>query len=323
MSILDIPIELLLDIAKYLGPKSLSALLLANRYFAAVLTPLLHKLALEGEDGESALCWAVRRGHEPLVKLLLEKGVDINAPDGWVDSTALHEAVKHGYENIVSILLEKGANVDPVETNYYTPLFYAIEYENEPIVKMLLERGADMNLEGSQDSPNYRPGPTALQLAHSDRHYNILKLLLQQAKIRGQTMGIHCQNWEGRGTALHEAARAGSEGIVRLLLENGASVQIYDSEGNSPLHHAAATGCEGVVRLILAEGAEVDDLDRYKSWTPLHLAIKFGNVGAAKLLLEHGANIEQDTYYGMTPLFLARLLQHDEMIELLLDKGEQ
>ncbi|PVH91713.1 hypothetical protein DM02DRAFT_576716, partial [Periconia macrospinosa] len=49
---------------------------------------------------------AVSGGHEPIVRLLLEKDTDVDAQE------ALYTASSRGHEPIVKLLLEKGADVN-------------------------------------------------------------------------------------------------------------------------------------------------------------------------------------------------------------------
>lgn len=53
---------------------------------------------------------AAKNGYKNIVKILLDRGADINATDnyGW---TALMSAAKNGYNKYVSILLEWGADI--------------------------------------------------------------------------------------------------------------------------------------------------------------------------------------------------------------------
>ena len=66
--------------------------------------------------GRTPLSWAARKGHYVIVKLLLEKGADIEAKDdiGW---TPLLLAAEYEREAVVKLLLEKGANL---ESEYQT-----------------------------------------------------------------------------------------------------------------------------------------------------------------------------------------------------------
>ena len=57
---------------------------------------------------DTALQSASHRGHEAIVRLLLEKGAAINTQDG----TALQAASFGGHEAIVQLLLEKGAIIN-------------------------------------------------------------------------------------------------------------------------------------------------------------------------------------------------------------------
>jgi ankyrin repeat protein len=54
--------------------------------------------------------WAIRKGGEVVITLLLEKGADVESEDnhGW---TPLSLAVENGHEAVIKPLLEKGANV--------------------------------------------------------------------------------------------------------------------------------------------------------------------------------------------------------------------
>jgi ankyrin repeat protein len=61
--------------------------------------------ALDTVDIENwtTLSWALKRGHEGIVKLLLEKGADANAADraGW---TPLRWATQNGHVDVVKLL---------------------------------------------------------------------------------------------------------------------------------------------------------------------------------------------------------------------------
>ena len=50
--------------------------------------------------------------------------------------------------------------------------------------------------------------------------------------------------------------------VVRMLLEQGASVNAIDTDGCTALHLAAQDGHERIVRLLLRNGAVIDALDR-------------------------------------------------------------
>ena len=87
------------------------------------------------------------RGHEAVVRLLLEKGAAVNARGGYWDN-ALQAALSGGYEAIVQLLLENGADVNSQGGEWGNAL-QAASYEGYvTLVQLLLEKGAEVNAQG-------------------------------------------------------------------------------------------------------------------------------------------------------------------------------
>lgn len=83
-----------------------------------------------------------RNGNEGVVKLLIEKGVNIESKN-WIGQTPLSLAAGNGHENVVKILLEKGGvNLESKDTNDRTPLSLAVLRLHKEVVKLLIEKGA-------------------------------------------------------------------------------------------------------------------------------------------------------------------------------------
>jgi ankyrin repeat protein len=57
------------------------------------------------------LLWAAKNGHGAVVKLLLEKGAELEFKDKKYGRTPLLWAVKNGHEAVVKLLLKKGADL--------------------------------------------------------------------------------------------------------------------------------------------------------------------------------------------------------------------
>jgi len=93
--------------------------------------------------GMTALSWASLRGHDGVVKMLLEQDdVSPNQADTEYGQTPLSWAVENWHEGVVKMLLEREeVNPNQADTNYgWTPLLLAAERGHEGVVKMLLER---------------------------------------------------------------------------------------------------------------------------------------------------------------------------------------
>lgn len=62
-------------------------------------------------------------------------------------------------------------------------------------------------------------------------------------------------------TALHYACSKKQTEIVKLLLNNGAKVNIRDDQGSYPLHRAVSGGDEKIVLLLLKHNPDVNVQD--------------------------------------------------------------
>lgn len=79
------------------------------------------------------------------------------------------------------------------------------------------------------------------------------------------------------------AAGNGHEGVVKVLLENGAEVEAKGGDGWAPLLVAARCGHEGVVKVLLENGTEVKAKNK-DGWTPLLVAAYYRYEAVVKLL---------------------------------------
>jgi len=96
----------------------------------------------KASDGSTPLIYASQNGRMSVVEALLKKAADVNLPNNG-GSTAVGLSSFNGYTNIVKILLDYGAKVEKKDANGKTALFYASLAGNDEIVKMLLTHGAN------------------------------------------------------------------------------------------------------------------------------------------------------------------------------------
>jgi ankyrin repeat protein len=98
------------------------------------------------EDRHRALALAAQHGHLEVVRLLLDAGEnpDRHNPEGnHAHSTPLHQAVWAGHEPVVRLLVERGARLDLRDTLYHaTPLGWAEHGGRTGIAAWLRSRGS-------------------------------------------------------------------------------------------------------------------------------------------------------------------------------------
>ena len=214
------------------------------------------------------LFWAIH--DEAKVGLLLERGADINAKtvDGL---TLVYQAAAMGNAtSLLRLLLDKGASADTRTLIGTTPLMIAAGRANLEVMGLLIEKKADVNARNSA-------GTTPLMNAASTGDARAIRMLLQKgadAKVRTK------QN----GTALMNAATAGNDEAVKLLLDAGAELNVQDIRGYSALLYAAGSDVmpAGVVRMLLEKGA--DRNAKGDGETATMLAAKRGDCEVARLL---------------------------------------
>ena len=90
-------------------------------------------------------------------------------------------------------------------------------------------------------------------------------------------------------TALVMAARAGSVGALRALIDLGADVDAVTDDGATALMVAAQNGHSECVRLLIEARADVNARTEVHAATALHLACREGHISCARQLAEAGA----------------------------------
>jgi ankyrin repeat protein len=139
----------------------------------------------------------VASGNVELLKLLLELGVDPNAPSSRYGSTLLHMAAIANRTACARLLLERGGDPDRFDHVGWSPLHWAAFLGNAEMVGLLIQHGAD---------PNQTTRKLSAQFA-----------------------------FPSGNTPLHLAAAGLRPKAVEQLLKSGAAVNARNSDGRTPL----------------------------------------------------------------------------------------
>ncbi|KAM3930010.1 ankyrin repeat and SOCS box protein 3 isoform 2-T2 [Leptodactylus fuscus] len=168
----------------------------------------------------------------------------------------------------------------------------------------------------SVDVPDNRGWMPIHEAAFSDAA-QCLQLLIKSAPT---TDYIKSKTFEGE-SALHLAAKRGSVRCSEILLRAGADPNDLTNDVTTPLFLAVESGCEAVVKLLLRYKANVNGPHSYSGWNPLHQASLMEHTDLIQLLLENGVNKESKDDFGITPLFIAAQYGKYESVKLLLSRG--
>jgi hypothetical protein len=182
---------------------------------------------IDSDEGY-ALQTAAEHDHMEVVRLLLERGADINrlvTHENMPEGTALQAAAENGNAEMVDVLLEHGADPNLGGGNNKYPIIGAAKEMKEEIFEKLILAKADVNVVGGLDDT------TPLVEAAFYLSKKSLQLVLDAGA------DINHKDIFGN-TALMLAAGRGEHESVELLLERGADALIVDQEGTNALQKA-------------------------------------------------------------------------------------
>lgn len=282
-------------------------------------------------NGFSALHMASVSGNPDLVKMLVSNGAKINART-TLGFTPLHIAASYGRTEVVKYLVNNGADIDAENLEGAQPLtlcrnrncLEAVEFlvskgadtrhkdhtgftalhnvagrGTIPLAQFLLDHGADVNAASNE-------GWVPLTCCSwADNSEEISKFLIQNGadvnpdpckNNKECTCGPYFQ------TPLHVACQWERTGMVKVLVDNGARINVLNSEGLTPLFLAVQSGNLEMVNYLVENGAFLNMPEKCQGYTELHQAAVMGYGDIVELLVENGSNVNAEDFNGKTPL---------------------
>jgi ankyrin repeat protein len=313
----------------------------SDDWYTAIRTDDLTKLAdlagqpgsinLKDDRGMTPLMYAAVTGSPAAMKLLIDRGADVNARNAF-DSTALmwsatdmekvRMLVEHGADvnavskggrtalliaamsdhsaSIVKLLISKGANIKAVDKGKMTSLLAAAQGCDPETVRLMVDAGLDVN---AADKAGFTPLILAVESGNSSA---VKFLIAKGANVNAVTVDRFEQVKNGpldlgKFTALTEAATENKLDMVRALLDAGADINARDVRGMTPLMLAIGTDHQDpeVISALLLKRPDVD-AKSLSGETALDWARKFGDRWIIDALKRAGA-IESPAKAALAP----------------------
>lgn len=205
--------------------------------------------SIKGDSEMTALMWAAAEGNVEIVTMLLDAGADVNVRTAYGACALLYavenlrssnprEAPPPGFPGRDALLKTK--TEVPAQMKVYSKI------SGHPnIVRQLIEKGADVRIRNEVDE-------TLLHLVTRKAQDGLVRELLAKG------LDIDARSLGYQETALHIAAKESHIDVVSLLCELGADIEAKNRFGWTPLLWAAASGWEGVVKILIERGADVN-----------------------------------------------------------------
>lgn len=190
----------------------------------------------------SALHQAAWLGKTEVVRLLLDRGAEVNVRDRGDHAYPIHFAAEMGFMEIVKMLVEAGAEIrGGGDTHGLGVLGWATCFQEtrHEVAQYLLSRGATHHIF------------SAVVMGDGDA---VRHLVEQDPTALTRPMS----QFENHRTALHLAVMKRQYEIVELLLELGADPHATDKNQQTPLHLALVKDDPASLAIFERHGVELD-----------------------------------------------------------------
>ena len=269
-------------------------------------------------DGMTALHWAAERGNLEMTNLLIYAGANLGAGTRIGSYVPLHLASKTGSALVVEALLEAGSAVDPATTTTgIQPIHLGAESGNPDVIRTLVRHGADV------DAREKSWGHTPLVFAASQNRTDAILALLEL----GADPSLHSWSVDiDRRAEVDGAAKERLEEVLRQFREQEAD-QDEDWTPSPVQVQAAVRAARRVQRADEVEEQDGEEktpgaVGGWGGLNPLLHAVRAAHVEATLALLEAGVDIDAVSEGdGTSPLLIATLNGHFDLAMTLLERG--
>jgi multidrug resistance protein len=255
-------------------------------------------------NGFAPIHVAAKAALEQPLQELIEKGADLTASKNAI-GTPLHCAVHNKSRAAVTLLSDNGANIDAQNQDKSTPLLLAIDSGRMDLAILLLDLGAYPFLTNVHGQSPLRAAVHSPSVAVLRRILNHDASVLEKAEL---------------GSILHEAAKHAPMTLLQELIRQTCQHHLVDIDAldqmqRTPLHTAALAARPDAAKCLLDNGASVNKRD-INGNTPLVLACQSrGNdlaehggsrTSTCKVLMARGADILAENKDGSSALLIAQ-----------------
>lgn len=254
------------------------------------------------EERSMNLREAVAAGSIEDVSRCIADGEDVNVTVDGAD-TALYTAVKSGAESIVKLLIEKGANVNQESSpgSGWRPLTTAVDNGHLGIVEALLSGGADPHIYWRYKGAH----PLSLALHNMNAKRDLresFRMIVQLLLERGANPNIPDGD---RRSFLHYCK---DRDLLELALSKSGRISGYEQEYESPILFSHCDSRERLAVVMAGKGADLEVRDE-DGFTPLLYSCRHRHYDSVAFLLEAGANPNVEIAYAGERVSVIRILK--------------
>lgn len=230
--------------------------------------------------GDSALTIAARGAQEDVIRALVTygKGINFNFRDAKYRITALMFMAKYERLHMTKYLINHGTSLSGTDINGNNVLLYTIKNKSRATLDYLVSKGANIN---HFNNAGYTVLMSALSNCKDDIQFEFAKYFLTKKPK------IDLQLSKNGFAAIHVAAKSQIVRGAKLVLENGANIDLQDTITKiTPLSYALESN--DMVAFLLKNGAKTEIEDIYGN-TVLMAAVGEVRAEVIDTLVKNGA----------------------------------
>jgi len=257
---------------------------------------------LQDHKGFAPIHLAVSKGHLKVCKQLIAAGADLSLKtnDG---GTALHIASAYGFMSICKLLVEKACPINEKDKFDCNALHVAVGQVNKPLVKYLIEKGADV------------------ECTNINGHTPLLRALSGLNESRVEGWSIETQNPSGQKRTYKI-----SKGYFTFIdsgIEKPLAVKdqkLIASKEWGPNEHLKYLDLIDIAIMLVNAGADINKLDK-RNQNALFFSTRAGEMRLIKLFFDKGANHEVKDFNGANLLHMAASSGRLDALQTILFMG--
>jgi len=249
------------------------------------------------DNGFTAAMYAIANYNTELTKLLIKKGANLKYINKFglqaidyiekdVDSdfynlvylntlTANELYLANYFEFLENKISENLIDINAVDANGRSVLFYALKDRNLDMIKYFLSNGANPNIiDNKLNSP--------LRIANSLDNTKYAKVIkayggkILYDKFSPELRQITMLNNLKKNKLEFIVLNSYDNDTLNTLLSDSSVLSYTDNKGNNILHIAVLRNRTDIVKILLASDFN-GDISNYEGYTPVDLALKVGN----------------------------------------------
>ncbi|XP_062578834.1 putative ankyrin repeat protein RF_0381 [Saccostrea cucullata] len=253
-----------------------------------------HLLDVRDKSSNTALHAAAWGGNVQIVKLLIEKKMDIYSVQKGGE-TILHQCCRFGKMEMCEHLVDNFPDLLAIrDTEGWTVLHSACCGGSVEIVSFLIEKGMDINILSND-------GRSILHIACLNGKFEVCEYLIENYPNLSDVRD------KSSNSVLHDAAWGGNVQIVKLLIEKKMDINVIQEEGETVLHQCCRSGKIEMCEYLVNHFPDLLEIRDNDGWTVLHSACSGGSVDIISFLLKKGLDINVLSNVGESILHIACL----------------